>query len=197
MVEMTRILPDLKRIYEKYNAPLAEINLFGIRHNQDQNKDVWNDVLGLMEKDTVVIWQGTTDPGKTATETKDGGAAHLCLGYHPDIWQVGIHAATNPAFAHRALVQTGNACRIWRDVNRNYVDDDNKIEEGYFGINFHRASVQKDLDTIGLYSFGCQVTRSHVDFERIMKVIMDSKTYKNNPQARFSYLLISETELNS
>lgn len=193
------LYPVIENIYKKHDAEIEELNIFGIRNEADQDSDIFNDQLGIMlPDDTVYVWPGTTDPGKHATMEKDQGAAHLCLGYHADIWQVGIHAAKNPSFAHRALVQTGNSCKIWRDNDRNYLQNKtDKVEEGYFGINFHRASAVTANNFIGPYSFGCQVTKNLKDFEAILSLITGTKKYQANHAAKFSYLLVSIDQITS
>lgn len=189
------LLSILRMAYDSQDIPIEEANIFGIRFPENQDQDIWNDILGIWTKHNVYCWQGTTDPGRYFTENKEGGAAHLCLGYHKDIWQVGIHGASIPAFAHAALVQTGNECRIWRDVNRDYEDNDNKIETGYFGINFHRASKISNVDEIGYYSAGCQVTQDIQDFEFALNLILNTDKFKQNNKACFSYMLFDKSIL--
>lgn len=53
------------------------------------------------------------------------GAAHLCIGHHPNIWIIDIHAKGSPA-AHRALCQYGNAVKIWRGVDKDGVRNNRK-----------------------------------------------------------------------
>lgn len=173
------------------NYLIDEVNLFGIRFENDQNKDIWNDILGIWTKHNVYCWPGTTDPGKHATEEQKGGAAHLCLGYHKDIWMKGIHAESNPNFAHLALRQLGNAVKIWRDVNRNYENDENIYEEGYFGINWHRASKLNNVPVIGNYAAGCQVTLDVKDFEFALNLILNTEKFKKDHNCKFSYMLFS------
>jgi len=185
----------LKSKYSSLNIPLDEINIFGIRYDMNQEDDVWNDKLGIMTANNIYLWIGTTDPGKKATKTSEKGAAHLCLGYHKNIWQVGIHGTHNPNFAHNALVQTGNKVKIWRDKNKDFKENDGFYDEGYFGINFHRASKVENVLYIGPFSAGCQVTQDVKDFEFAMNLIMNSEKYKNNNKCCFSYMLFDYTEI--
>jgi hypothetical protein len=195
IIKNPELFMKLRSYYITNNLPFSEINIFGIRYEQNQKNDIWNDILGIWTYNNCYCWDGTTDPGKHATETKDIGAAHLCLGFHKEIWQIGIHKKSNPNFAHTALVQTGNKVKIWRDKNKNYINDDNFADEDYFGINFHRASKYQDVLTIGNYSAGCQVTRNIKDFEFAITLITNTQQYKNNNNFKFSYMLFDYKEL--
>jgi len=195
IVKRPELLSKLRMAYDARNFQIDEVNIFGIRFPEAQDQDIWNDILGIWTDHNIYCWQGTTDPGRHATENKEGGAAHLCLGYHKDIWQIGIHGASIPAFAHPALVQTGNVCRIWRDVNKDYEDNDNKIETGYFGINFHRASKINNVETIGFYGAGCQVTQDIQDFEFVLNLLLNTAKFKMNKKCCFSYTLFDKSIL--
>jgi len=189
------LLNKFRNYYNKYDIQIEEANLFGIRFEEDQKKDIWNDILGIWTQHNVYCWTGTTDPGKHATETSSIGVAHLCYGYHKDIWQKGIHGSNNPNFAHPALIQTGNKICIWRDENKNYENDEGRYIEGYFGINWHRASKIHDVPTIGNYSAGCQVTLNSQDFEFGLNLIFNTNKFKENNNCKFSYALFNHKEL--
>jgi hypothetical protein len=195
IIKKPELINKLRLKYKELSISIEEINIFGIRFEENQNQDIWNDILGIWTQHNVYCWSGTTDPGRHATETKEGGSAHLCLGYHKDIWQTGTHCKDNPNFAHAALVQTGNECRIWRDVNKDYEDNDNKIEIGYFGINFHRASKLQNVSNIGLYGAGCQVTQDIKDFEFALNLILNTEKFKSNQKCCFSYMLFDRREI--
>ena len=199
IVDRTDLIQNLKNVYVKYNAPIKEINVFGIRDESNQSDDLFNDWLGIMTSDKVYIWKGTTDPGINSLN-KSGGAAHLCPGYQPDIWVIDTHAKTNPLFAHKALCSRPNlGClptKIWRDANKTtHKDEQEKGQSGYFGMNFHRASAVRLEQKIGLYSEGCQVTQDKKDFDFCMNLILNSQTYLTNNKATFSYMLILSGEL--
>lgn len=195
VVKKPELLNKFREYYNKSNILIEEANLFGIRFPEDQDKDIWNDILGIWTQHQVYCWPGTTDPGKHSTETKEQGTAHLCLGYHKDIWQVGVHGKHNPNFAHPALVQTGNKVWIWRDKNKNYEDDDFAQEEGYFGIDWHRASRVKDVPVIGPYSEGCQVSLNIQDYEFGFNLILNTEKFKQDHECKWSYMLWKHEEL--
>lgn len=181
--------------YVKYGVTKTkEINIFGILNEEYQDKDEWNDYLGIMIGSDVYIWKGTCNPGKKATQESEKGAAHLVYGYQEDIWVIDTHAANNPSFAHKALCSRQEAgCKpttVWRDINKDYdKDNTDPIVSGFFGVNFHRASKIKDVDTIGSYSAGCQVTQHCADFEEILAMIEKQDCVKKNNKYKFSYLL--------
>jgi hypothetical protein len=189
------LLLKFQNYYNQNNIEIEEINIFGVRYEVNQHLDLWNDLLGIWTVHNVYCWTGTTDPGKHATETSKKGAAHLCSGYHKNIWMVGIHAQNNPKFAHQALRQLGNKVKIWRDINHNYENDEKIYEYDYLGINWHRASKYNNLLEIGPYSEGCQVTRNIDDFKFGMNLILNSKKYKENEKCKFSYMLFEHEEL--
>lgn len=193
-------IDDIKKLFDTFGGVWGEVNLFGIRNDAEQAKDLFNDVIGVAAGDFFKLYQGTTDPGAWWTEnpvTAAGvtGAAHLCEGYHKNAWQVGVHAKGS-LFAHQALVQTGNAVKIWRDKDKDYEKDaGDPVQTGYFGINIHRAGLD-DPYRIGRYSAGCQVVRNHAEFLELMKIVKASEAYRDRGgQAKFSYLLINTKSL--
>lgn len=190
---------DAKKLYDKFGGTWGEINIFGIRNEENAEKDQFNDLICIATDDLIHQYQGTTDPSVYWTKnpmTAEGftGAAHVCEGWHQNIWRVGIHAkGTN--FAHEALIQTGNKIRIWRDVDKDFTEDEGEpIQSGYYGINCHRASSQL-TEVIGYYSAGCQVIQRIGDFLEFMGIIKGSDVYLANPQARFSYLLVNKNQM--
>lgn len=186
----------VKKIFEDGGGEWGGVNLFGLRNEADQQSDLFNDFIGVCTGDVVRIYAGTTDPGAWWTKnpiTAAGatGAAHLCEGFHKNAWRVGVHAQ-GTLFAHEALVQTGYKVKIWRDVDKDYeMGEKDLVQEGYFGINIHRAGLD-DPTKIGKYSAGCQVVRHHKDFEELLEIVKASETFKKNKTgARFSYLLLN------
>lgn len=186
-------IKKLKELYEKNGGTWGEVNIFGIRNEENAEADTFNDFIGIATEQVIHLFPGTTDPGIKWTQnpvTVEGvtGAAHLCLGYHKNIWMVGTHGSG--AFAHEALVQWGNVVAVWRDVNKNYQKDEGEpIQTGWYGINCHRAAAGGVAQTIGLYSAGCQVVQRIEDFKVFMEIIKGSEKYKKNPKAPFSYML--------
>lgn len=177
---------ELRNIYKSKKYQIAEINLIGIRNNKDQEKDVFNDnfLIWDSELDEVLELECTTDPGVFYTKNplNRKGCAHLMPGFYKGAYQVGKHRG------YTALVQTGAKVRVWRDKNKNFLQDDNIEEYGYFGINIHKQSFLRDK--ILKASAGCQVIKDPKDFDILMTIILNSDTYKKNKRAKFNYLLI-------
>jgi hypothetical protein len=193
-------IQELKKFYEKYEASWQEVNLFGIRNEDNPEKDLFNDQIGIATDEFIYLFQGTTDPGMWWTlnpVTYQGitGAAHIVEGIHKNIWRVGIHASGS-AFAHEALIQTGNSIRFYRDTNKDgKIESTEPIQSGYVGINLHRAGFD-DPANIGKYSAGCQVIRHHDEFVVFMDVVKSSSVYKSQREfARFSYLLMNKKSI--
>jgi hypothetical protein len=177
-----------KELFKKRGYRWEPFNLIGIRHEENQGQDVFNDKIGYVTDTDFFFLKGTTDPGAEATEKKEGGAAHLCLGNHPKIWTIGIHAKGTP-FAHEAFIQIGNSVKIWRDIDKDTEFDENEpVQQGYFGINFHRAALNK-IEKIGPYSYGCQVAQIASDFNEILVAAKASK------MKYFSYTLFDKSEI--
>jgi len=190
-------------IKEKYTSKgnkWDDVNIFGIRNEDDQDRDIFNDYIGIATNGKVYIYQGSTDPGKYWTQVggynKDGkGVAHLCHGYCRNVYQVGIHGSGS--FAHEAMVQTGNEVKVWRDVNNNYTyDNGDTLEIGYLGINIH-STLRDDVVKVGQYSAGCQIIKNYTDHKKFMEIIKGSDKYKNNNKACFSYYLFTIFEMDT
>jgi hypothetical protein len=193
----------LQSLYKQYGATWNEVNIFGIRNEVDQDKDIFNDYIGLAINNEIYLYKGTCDPGKYWTEqgganTDKSGVAHLCLGFHSGIWQVGIHLPNNPNVAHEALIQTGNTVKIWRDKNKNYTQDSNDVvQKGYFGINCHRSNAIGATPNIGLWSAGCQVFSGSKNFQQFMDFIKNSQSYIQNNKYCFSYFLFDIKQIDT
>ena len=94
---------------------------------------------------------------------------------------------------YKALCQRAGSVRVYRDANKDNIIDKKKstIDEGYFGINIHRAHSQYERDTVGPYSAGCQVFKRVQDFDRLM--YLAQQQIKFNPTyKRFTYTLLEE-----
>jgi len=188
-------LIELKNLYKKYGAAEEEINFFGVRNEDDQRKDIWNDILGLFSGEDLYMFLGTTDPGDyfTRNPMNPKGTAHLCLGFHKRIWRVDKHKKKYTALCNRWGC---NKQKVWRDVDKDFKQTKKDIIDiGYFGVNLHRASAMTLLQNIGRYSAGCQVIRSNEDFGKLMSVVLNSKTYKKNKLATFNYFLFDKSQI--
>lgn len=196
MEKKNALIPSFKAIYEKQNAPWEEFNLIGIRDEESQKADEFNDFIGFASDDVCLLFNGTTDPGWNYTLNPIKGtlgAAHLCLGYHPGIWIIGMHNPYRPS-KHEAFVQLGGPVKIWRDINKDGVfEKGEKVESGMFDINLHRGG---GGEKIGLWSAGCQVFKNAADLERVLKMAKETERYKAEPKVTWSYMLLAISEIN-
>ena len=151
------------------------------------SKGEYNDILFYYNNitDELYIAKGTTDPGThfTYNPFRASGCAHLVEGFYEDSYMVGPHKG------YTAMVQYGNKVRVWRDKNKNFINDDNIVESGWFGINIHKPGFLRKW--IGKASAGCQVFMDPKDFLEYMAAVLNSKRYKKNPKSKFSYLLLN------
>lgn len=187
---MTLTQQQLDKLIAKYNGVRDEILLIGIRDDSNPMADQWNDLVGYATKDVIELFPGTTDPGVYWTFHQINpphGAAHVVTGYHPNVWQVGMH------FYWEALVQSGGPITIWRDDHNSFQQSaDDPIQKGFFGIDYHHGG---DSPTIGQWSAGCQVTQSTANFAKTMAAVKGSQKFKANPKATFSYLLVTKKDV--
>jgi len=177
LAEVTSPLYALKKIYLDWGAEWGRVNIMGIRN--DSNPGEWNDSIIVNIDNKIWKYEATVDPSLYYTKNpmKKQGCAHLCLGFHKNIWIIGMHRGK-----YTALVQRGGKCKIWRDKNKNFKNDDNIIEYKYSAINLHHGYSKRGK--IGVHSAGCQVIRSKSEFEDFIRNVKEAGIQK------FSYLLI-------
>lgn len=190
LVDKEKILNIIKLIYLQKDIPVDNfINIAGVRNDASQPDSLFNDYLFIWNNANVLITWGTTDPSWLYTKEpmNKAGTAHLCLGYHKDIWKVGIHAEGKKS-AHEALIQV-NPCKFWRDSNKDGVEAGEKYYNDVIGLDFH--STKGDNKTIGLWSAACQVSQmmsDHLEFMKLIKLFGDWKT------RLYSYYLMNKSE---
>ena len=80
--------------------------------------------------------------------------------------------------------------KVYRDNNRNDVLDMNPdtIQDGYFGINIHRASAVRETESVNKYSAGCQVIADPKDFDQFLSLC--DLQIEHLGVDRFSYTLL-------
>lgn len=176
-----------------------EINLIGIMMDRKPKENTFRDYIGAVHSVygywDYAFFRGTTRPGNywidNPIHPKDG-AATIEVGFHKDIWMVGLHRG------EPALVQIGAPVRFWRDRNRNGIrDPDEPTQSGYIGLNLHPASkrVPKHSEyEVNRYSAACQVIMWYEDWKQLFEGII-MKTNKAKKKGKFSYLVIDGREL--
>jgi len=170
-----------------------KLNIAGIRDSKDTDSLTFDDTLAFWyydEKGNLFgkAVRGTTSPSKywLNNPLTKLGTAILKTGYYPDTYKIGIH--NGKKISYEALIQNKKVTVIRDNDRNNYLDFNNKTENGFFGINIHRASKGKqNKSIISFDSAGCQVFENPADFEEMMKLARNSRDRYGNV---FSYSLI-------
>lgn len=179
------------------------IGISGVNKDFSLNKNIpnsFNDlfiILGINKYGKYKYLQnsiGTTAPGNTYTykPLNINGAANMIEDkLYSSIWQIGIHGTGKSA--HKALVQTGDKVCVSRDGNKDFSSTNDKLDCGFFGINFHNG-YNSQVNNIGNVSAGCQVVRSVQEHATAMDLLKSDYFYKKNNKYRFSYILLNGTK---
>lgn len=173
------------------------VNLVGIEGIADDGvpnnnaADAWNDTIAVITDKGQVLLEAnaTTEPGYyyTANPLNVDGCARLKFGQYRNAYEFGYH---NYDPNHPALVQVGEVT-ICRDKNRDFARTGDREFSGYFGINIHSTKGSFDPNSIGMWSAGCQVTRSWSLHLKMLQLITDSKP----KGSLFNYTLLDGGEL--
>lgn len=169
-----------------------DVNIVGVRNSDVGNAvtNAFDDRITVSYKDNgnwmFKEWIITTDPGKKGVMQyhNSAGVARLVEGQYRGSHMLGLHQGK-----YEALRQKSNV-KVYRDANRDMTYDENKISEGVFGINIHKAGA--DSTYVENWSEGCQVFKKAADFEEFMKICRKSKDIHGN---RFTYTLIESTDI--
>lgn len=157
--------------------------------------DRWNDSIGILTFDAnsspkiLCLYEGTTEPGLyyTRNPLNRGGAARLQLGFHKNLWSVGLHRG------YEALSQVGTATLV-RDLNKNGARDDKVSRELNNGINLHTTKTTgwkgAFNDFVGQWSAGCVVIKEPNNFKNFMKILKEGLQYKSNKRSTFNFILL-------
>jgi len=137
-------------------------------------------------------WQGTTEPGRpyTVNPMNSKGAARVAFGQYC-AWQVGSHGRSRP---HEALVQTGGPVTVYRDFNKDFRREGDKLDTGYFGINQHHG-YDLPANNVSTASAGCLVGRKIAEHREFMRIIKQDRRYQANSRYVFYSTLIDAREL--
>ena len=174
-----------------------DVNIVGVRNATTGNKvtNVFDDNLTLSFKDEKGVWQfycwmNTTDPGKKSMlEWKKmgitGGCARLVTGQYRSTWKIDKHQGK-----YDALCQRNGKVKVYRDEDLDLEYDENKITEGIYGINIHKAG--QDSTWVNDWSAGCQVFKRVKDFDEFMKICKKAVKIHGNS---FTYTLLESTDI--
>ena len=170
-----------------------DLNIVGIRNTSkgDVVTNVFDDALTVSYKENGVekfhTWTITTDPGKKAMLEyhNSAGVAILVPGQYRGSHMIGLHQGK-----YEALRQQKNV-KVFRDSDKDMVYDKNKIQEGIFGINIHRASLNEST-FVENWSEGCQVFKKGADFDTFMEICRKARAIHGNS---FTYTLLESKDI--
>lgn len=178
--------------FEDANNKGFDVNIVGIRNSATGDKvtNLFDDYLTVSYKEAgewkFQIWPATTDPGKKGVMEyhNANGVARLVEGQYRGSHGIGLHQGK-----YEALKQAKNV-KVYRDANRDMTFNENKIQEGVFGINIHRAGA--DSTYVENWSEGCQVFKKSADFDVFMSICRKARDIHGNS---FTYTLIESSDI--
>jgi len=174
-----------------------DVNIVGVRNSATGTKvtNVFDDNITLSFKDEKGAWQfyswmNTTDPGKKSMlEWKKmgitGGCARLVTGQYRSTWKIDKHQGK-----YEALCQRNGKVKVYRDEDLDLEYNENKITEGIYGINIHKAG--QDSTWVNDWSAGCNVFKRVKDFDEFMKICKKAAKIHGNS---FTYTLIESSDI--
>ena len=178
--------------FEDANNKGFDVNIVGVRNSSTGQKvtNAFDDCLTLSYKENgewkFHCWPATTDPGKKGVLEyhNTAGVARLVEGQYRGSHTIRLHQGK-----YEALGQAKNV-KVYRDANKDLNYDENKIQEGIFGINIHKAGA--DSTYVENWSEGCQVFKKSADFEEFMKICRKARDIHGNS---FTYTLIESSDI--
>ena len=169
-----------------------DVNIVGVRNSTpgDVVTNLFDDIITVSYKVggqwKYHEWMCTTDPGKKAMLEyhNPAGVARLVEGQYRGSHSIGLHQGR-----YEALRQSKNV-KVYRDADKDMQYDENKTQEGIFGINIHKAGV--DSIEVNNWSEGCQVFKKAADFEAFMEICRKAAKIHGNS---FTYTLIESKDI--
>ena len=169
-----------------------DVNIVGVRNSSTGTKvtNLFDDHLTVSYKENgewkFFVWAATTDPGKKGVLEyhNKAGVARLVPNQYRGSHAIGLHQGK-----YEALRQQKNV-KVYRDANKDLNYDENKIAEGVFGINIHKAG--QDSTWVENWSEGCQVFKRVKDFDEFMKIVKKASKIHGNS---FTYTLIESKDI--
>ena len=173
------------------------VNIVGIRNKATGNKvtNVFDDAITISFKDENGVWQfyqwaATTDPGKKSMLEWNkmgisGGCARLVANQYRTTWAIDKHQGK-----YDALCQRLAKVKVYRDADFDLEYDEDKVTEGMYGINIHKAG--QDSTWVENWSAGCQVFKRVKDFDAFMSICKKAAKIHGN---KFTYTLLNSTDI--
>ena len=170
-----------------------DVNIVGIRNSAPGKKvsNIFDDLITISYKVNgewfFHAWPATTDPGKKGVlEFKNpAGVARLVEGQYRGSHTLGLHQGKYEALTQQKPV------KVYRDADKDLEYDENKTQDGLFGINIHKAGPSSTY--VENWSEGCQVFKRAKDFEEFMKICRNAAKVHG---ASFTYTLINSSDIN-
>lgn len=169
-----------------------DLNIVGIRNSYPDRivTNKFDDVITVSYKISgewvYKEWEATTDPGKKGVMEfgNVSGVARLVEGQYRSSYIIGKHQGKYEALRQYKPV------KVYRDSNKDLKFDENRIEEGLFGINIHKAGINSIL--VENWSEGCQVFKRSSDFEEFMYICREASKIHG---PIFTYTLITSSDI--
>lgn len=158
-------IEELQKEYVRLGYSWLPFQIIGIRSDANlPNK--FDDLIGLMENNTITWFTGTTNPGVHWLKNllNPQGAALLKPNQYVNTWKLDLHQGKYLALCQRKPVV------VYRDSDKDDFAEETAITEtGLFGINIHRANPSAISSIIDKWSAGCQVLNNPHDFDYLIK----------------------------
>jgi hypothetical protein len=169
-----------------------DLNIVGVRNSDTGQKvtNAFDDCMTLSYKIRGELkfhcWPATTDPGKKGVLEyhNAAGVARLLEGQYRGSHTLGLHQGKYEALKQQKPV------KVYRDADKDLVYDEDKIQEGIFGINIHKAGA--DSTYVENWSEGCQVFKKAADFEEFMAICRKAAAIHGKS---FTYTLIESKDM--
>jgi hypothetical protein len=178
--------------YKYFQDGDYNVNIIGVRNSQPGKKvtDLFDDWLTISFKINGVwqfcSWSATTDPGKAPMLKGNNGTgtARVVPGQYPGSHMIRLHQGKYEALGQKANI------KVYRDADKDLEYDTDKITEGIYGINIHKAG--NDSTWVSTWSEGCQVFKRVKDFDEFMKICKQAAKLHGNS---FTYTLIESKDI--
>ena len=176
--------------YDIFESANFDLNIIGERCQTNTN--AFDDVLHVVYK-VNGLWQHeqfkcTTDPGYYYLQnpSRVQGTAILMPGQYKSSHIIGLHKGKYKALVQRAPL------KVYRDSNRdtNHDVDASTVEEGFFGINIHKAGTNSTR--VDKWSAACTVISNAAHYERFL-ALCEAQVAVNGWR-EFTYTLIERLQ---
>jgi hypothetical protein len=184
LLDKVKSLPDYKGIPQGHWI----LGVRSIEDTADAFDDKFYHFIGESFRQVI---KGTTNPGVKVLKNfknynPDGAAIVKADEWYYDLWKFGKHHGKIDA-----LLQLGSKIKVYRDIDKDSKsEEEGKLQEGFFGINYHLNNYNIDAKTTGTivadWSAGCQVCNDAPRYKKQMQ------EFKLSKQPTFTYCLIKE-----